>query len=157
MEWKVSKRVSYIRRCLKSQHYVLVCVDVDNEINVLQADLEKSENPWQTFQDDVKCICTKLKQLFTQLVQLFNYSRPLSLALLEEFDQKRIKRFAEGFLFVEDTVQSLLDPKLNPCGRIFESIKKSGYLNKLPSTPVRVEGTDVEPSNMSVLFILFFA
>lgn len=53
-----------------------------------------------------------------------------------------------GFLFVEDTVQSLLEPKLNSCARIFEIIKKSGYLNKFPKSPIKVEGTDIDSSNM---------
>lgn len=114
----------------------------------MQETLANSDKPWQAFQDDVKRICGQLKQLFAQLVQLFNCSRSLSLALLEEFDQKRIKRCAEGFLFVEDSVQSLLEPKVNQCARIFETIKKSAYLNKLPKTPIRVDGTDVEPTNV---------
>jgi hypothetical protein len=114
----------------------------------LQLELKQSETPWLKFQDDATRICAQLKQLFNQLTQLFNCCRSLSLALLEEFDQKRIRSFAEGFLFTEDSVKSLLEPKLNPCGRIFEAIKKSGYLNKLPKTPIKVEGTDIESTNM---------
>ncbi|KAI6182133.1 DUF676 domain-containing protein [Aphelenchoides bicaudatus] len=127
------------------------CLDIDQEIERLQNELKQSETPWLKFQDDVKKICAQLKQLFNQLIQLFNCCRPLSLALLEEFDQKRIRRFAEGFLFIEDSVKSLLEPKLNPCGRIFETIKKSEYLNKLPRTPIKVEGTDIEATNITLI------
>jgi hypothetical protein len=125
-----------------------VCIDIDSEVKDLQRALENTDSPWQKFKDDVRRYCGQLKHVFSQLIQLFNSCRALSLTLLEEFDQKRIKRLAEGFFFVEDTVQSLLEPKLNPCGRIFESIKKSGYLNKLPRVPIRVDGTDIESMSM---------
>lgn len=126
----------------------IACIDIDNELRELQQELENAESPWQKFKEHVKTYCWQLKHVFCQLIQLFNSCRPLSSTLLEEFDQKRIKRLAEGFLFVEDTVHSLLEPKLISYGRVFESIKKSACFNTLPRIPIRVEGTDIESTNM---------
>ncbi|KAI6179649.1 DUF676 domain-containing protein [Aphelenchoides besseyi] len=129
----------------------IACVDVEMEIGNLQNVLASHQQPWQLLQEQVKSVCGQLTRLFLQLIQLFNCNRALSLALLDEFDQQRMKRFAEGFLFVEDTVKSLLHPVENNNGRIFALIKKSGYLNKLPNISIRVDGTDIDPNNVSLI------
>ncbi|KAI6223626.1 DUF676 domain-containing protein [Aphelenchoides fujianensis] len=127
------------------------CVDIEREVGELQSALASSQQPWTLFQEQIRSLCSQLSQLFSQFVQLFDCNRSLSFVLLDEFDAQRMKRFAEGFLFVEDTVKSLLLPEQNINTRIFELIKKSGYLGKLPSIPVRVDGTDVEGASVCLI------
>lgn len=121
---------------------------METEYKVLQKALEEDRRPWDAFVEHVDQLGARLTQMFTQLVQLFGHCRALNAQLLESVDQQRIKKFAEGFLFSEDTVHSLLHPALNSSGRIFDLIRKDGFLFKLPPLPVMVDGTDVDAANV---------
>ncbi|CAD5208281.1 unnamed protein product [Bursaphelenchus xylophilus] len=136
---------------LLSSPLCISCIDVDEELGQLTAKLLASKSPWTTFSENAKLLALRLGRIFHQLVQLYGQCRRLHIEMLEKSDQQRMKRFAEGFYFIEETVQNLLECELNQASRIFDLVRKDGYLTRLPTVPVTVDGTDVEGQNVTLI------
>ncbi|CAD5205383.1 unnamed protein product [Bursaphelenchus okinawaensis] len=126
-------------------------IDTEKELEQLNAKMATSTAPWNTFTVNVKFLTQRLNRIFEQLIQLFGECRKLHIEMLEKSDQQRMKRFAEGFYFIEEAVHSLLDFELNTAHRIFDLVRKDGYLTQLPTVPVTVDGTDVEGQNVTLI------
>uniref|UniRef100_A0AC35G0I1 DUF676 domain-containing protein n=1 Tax=Panagrolaimus sp. PS1159 TaxID=55785 RepID=A0AC35G0I1_9BILA len=150
--------------CLSLQNFIkrhstLLCsplciepLNVGREETFLKAELEESSQPWLQLQEHVNTLNNRLSLLFTQMLQLFGNSYELREVMLEEFDQQRMKRLSEAFLFSEGTVQSLLQPSPNPNTKYFEIIKKNGYLLRMKTLPVHVEHVDADSTNITMIF-----
>uniref|UniRef100_A0A7E4VNY6 DUF676 domain-containing protein n=1 Tax=Panagrellus redivivus TaxID=6233 RepID=A0A7E4VNY6_PANRE len=126
-------------------------LNVGREEALLKNELERTAEPWLKLQSHVDGLNNKLTLLFTQLLQLFTNCRDLHEVMLEEFDQQRLKRLSEAFLFTEGTVQSLLTPTPNMNLKYFDLIKKNGFLGKLKTLPVHVDHVDADPCNVTMI------
>lgn len=63
----------------------------------------------------------------------------------EEFDLMRVKCLSQAFLYVEDTVQRLLNPMPSYSQRVFDLMRSCSFLAQMPNLPVRVTAIDVDP------------
>lgn len=127
-------------------------MDVDSEVKEMEENLNSEDLPWTCFIEHYTKLTERLSNLFSQFLQLFTYCKPLNAELLELFDQQQMKRFAEGFFFVESSCQKLLEPNnVNLNYRIFDLARKDGYLTRLPSMNMLVKGIDVESEYVTLV------